>query len=392
VHLVLAAAATQAFLAPTPTQAALERVHIVELRAPPATAMVHASAAAPLPDSPELTARLGDLNAPSERRPADSLSLPSDDPGALAGVGRPAPHKRALSGEDLDELRFLPFTHRTRRSPSRIRTNRQAVSPDNQRRTPNPSASPHLVSGKRGQTWRTRGKARQGRGRDRLTAATGARTGGDLARTERLEEALNDAPGAYRFLSPRRRTRQGAAPGFRRPDLERAPPTTLTRRLELALADDRVRHQASTRLMPSVLDAARAAGTGKESGRGRGSPSGRRGDPEGEPEGPAIWLNNPDRRYLLYFRRVHRKIQPLWSFPRKLQVMMEQGDVLVRFNIQADGRVTDLRVTKPSGYPGFDRLVMAAIRKAAPFGPIPRGLGRTVQVLAPFEFNNPLVR
>ena len=389
-HLVLAALATHHFLAPVPAPVAMNPMHAVEVEAFPAPPT--ASALAPLPDSPELAARLGDPTAPAAQRPADSLSLPSRDPGALAGQGSPAPHRRALTGEDLDELRFQPFSHRTRQSPSRIRTDREAVSPDNQRRTPNPRASPHLVSGTRGQPWRTRGKARQRRGRDRRTAATGARTGGDLDQTDRQEEALNDAPGAHRFLWPRRKTDQGAAAGFRRPDLERGAPTTLTRRLDLALADDRVRHQASRQLMPSLLDAARAAGAGEESGRGRGSRSGRRGDPEGEPDGPAIWLNNPDRRYLLYFRRVHRKIQPLWTFPRNLQVLMEQGDVLVRFNIQADGCVTDLRVTKPSGYPRFDRNVVAAIRQAAPFGPIPRGLGREVQVVAPFQFNNPMVR
>ena len=224
-----------------------------------------------------------------------------------------------------------------------------------------------------------------------MNSAARARAGGDLDRDQRLEQAFNDAPGADRFSRKSRRN-QGAAPGFRRPELERAPPTTLTRRLALALADDRVRHQASRQLLPDVMDAARSSGHGKRSGKGRASRSGRRGDPEGELLGPAIWLNNPDNRYLLYFRRVHRKIQPLWDFPKQLEIMMEQGDVLVRFVIQKDGRVTDLRVAKPSGYPHFDRLVVAAIRGAAPFGPIPNGLGRKVQVVAPFEFRNPLVR
>lgn len=393
-HVILAAVATHLFSQPVPLPPRPAVAHAVELEATPApyTPSTPASSQALAPDSPELAARLGDLHAALGPRPADSLSIPSPIPGALAGQGRPRPlPSAALTGEDLEELRLLPFNHRTRQSPNRIRTGALAVSPDNKRQTPNPAASPHLVSGGRGKTWRTRGRSSQRRGKDRLDSKTSVRAGGALDQAERLEEALADAPGADRF-SRRRRTRQGAAPGFRRPDLERAPPTTLTRRLALALADDRVRHQASTRRIPDIMDAARATGTGERGGKGRGAASGRKGDAEGDLLGPAIWLNNPDNRYLLYFRRVHRKIQPLWAFPKQLEVMLEQGDVLVRFIIQQDGRVTDVRVAKPSGYPRFDRLVVAAIREAAPFGPIPRGLGRKVQVMAPFEFHNPLVR
>lgn len=140
------------------------------------------------------------------------------------------------------------------------------------------------------------------------------------------------------------------------------------------------------------MDTARSRGKGRESGKGRGASAGRAGDPEGQPKGPPIWLNNPDNRYMRYFRRVHSKIDPLWAFPKQLEVLMAQGDVLVRFTIRADGAVVDIRVKKSSGYPRFDQMVVAAIRKAAPFGPIPAGLGQRVQVLAPFEFQNPLIR
>ena len=392
-HLLLAAMVTHLFHQPPDLPRPVALVQVVELEAmanplpPPPPSSEHE----PPPDSPELAARLGDPRATPGVRAADSLSLPSPTPGVLAGQGRPRPRAAALTGEDLEELHFLPFNHKTRRSPSRIRTGPLPISPDNQRTTPNPAASPHLVSGKRGKTWRTHGRSSQRRGRDHLTSTARVRAGGDLDRDERLEQAFNDAPGADRF-SRKARTNQGATPGFRRPELDRAPPTTLTRRLALALADDRVRHQASHQLLPDIMDTARSSGRGQHTGKGRGSRSGRRGHPEGELDGPAIWLNNPDNQYLLYFRRVHRKIQPLWAFPKQLEILMEQGDVLVRFVIQKDGRVTDLRVAKPSGHPHFDRLVIAAIRGAAPFDPIPNGLGRKVQIIAPFEFRNPLVR
>jgi protein TonB len=71
---------------------------------------------------------------------------------------------------------------------------------------------------------------------------------------------------------------------------------------------------------------------------------------------------------------------------------MEQGDVLVGFTIRKDGSVTDVRVLKGSGFAKFDKNVLAAIKKAAPFGPLPPSLGGELRVTAPFEGSNPAIR
>ena len=97
-------------------------------------------------------------------------------------------------------------------------------------------------------------------------------------------------------------------------------------------------------------------------------------------------------RYVSYFRKIYSRIQPLWSFPRELEIRMEQGDVLVQFTVEQDGRVSAIRVRKSSGFPKFDKNALAAIQKAQPFPPIPNALGRRLQILAPFEFHNPLIR
>jgi protein TonB len=71
---------------------------------------------------------------------------------------------------------------------------------------------------------------------------------------------------------------------------------------------------------------------------------------------------------------------------------MEQGDVLVGFVIRKDGQVRDVRVLKGSGFPSFDKNVLNAIKKAAPFPPLPETLGSELCVTAPFDGSNPAIR
>ena len=54
--------------------------------------------------------------------------------------------------------------------------------------------------------------------------------------------------------------------------------------------------------------------------------------------------------------------------------------------------MTDVHVLKGSGFAKFDRNVLAAIRKAAPFAPLPATLGAELRVTAPFEGSNPVIR
>jgi TonB family protein len=152
------------------------------------------------------------------------------------------------------------------------------------------------------------------------------------------------------------------------------------------------RDQASNRLLPDIMDMARPRGKGAGLGGGSGSLRGRKGDIRGSIRGRLLWLSTGDQRYSTYFRKIYQKVNPLWLFPKRLQIQMEQGDVLVQFTILSNGQVANAKIRKSSGFPEFDRNVLVAIRKAAPFGPIPTGLGKQLKVLAPFEFSNPMVQ
>jgi protein TonB len=112
----------------------------------------------------------------------------------------------------------------------------------------------------------------------------------------------------------------------------------------------------------------------------------------GLPDAQKLALATFQRTYDRYLLRVRQKVDPLWEFPRELAVRMEQGDVLVGFTIRKDGSVSDVRVLKASGFAKFDKNVLAAIKKAAPFDPLPETLGAALRVTAPFEGSNPAIR
>lgn len=395
VHLVLATVATHVFRSMEQRRALLRQdvlpVEVVQTSAPDQDQQSARAEVVPepwqLPPPVEPAARVGDAQQRADRDAADTLQ-DSTTRGSVAGQGRARPHPDPLAGDDLDDLRFRPLNHRTRDTVSRIRTSKRAVSYDNERATPNPSASPRLVTGPGKSMLRSPATARSGRqraSRSRARQASGSQWQNDHGELSPGEAAWR------RRLS--RKVLGGHGPrAHRRPDMLRSTPRVLTRNKAMAVADQRNLEQASSKRHPNLAEMARPRHTGDNTGKGRGGRAGRRGDPGGDPLGAAIWLHTLDRRYMRYFRRIHRKIQPLWVFPKQLEIQLLQGDVQVKFTILSDGRVSNVKVHKSSGFPGFDRRVVAAVHRASPFGPIPKGLGRRLRVLAPFEFANPMVR
>lgn len=106
------------------------------------------------------------------------------------------------------------------------------------------------------------------------------------------------------------------------------------------------------------------------------------------------WTSDP--RLLPYFRLLHAKIDPLWAnaFPKSAIAELKQGMVILEFTVFADGHATVAwPPVRPSGIDEFDRNCADAIRRAAPFPPLPRELGvGSLTIRAPFVASNPVVR
>jgi TonB family protein len=192
-------------------------------------------------------------------------------------------------------------------------------------------------------------------------------------------------------------------PGFARPLIAPGPAATDAGRRALDVADRTDAAARSSELHPQRIDLSRPGPLGDgASGRGAGSlpawSARGRGDeavPAGWPgvaRGESLEVAEHRRRYDLYVAAVKRKVNPLWEFPRELALKLEQGDVMVAFTIRRDGTVKDVKIVKRSGFARFDANVVAAIRRAAPFGHLPAQLGDELRVTAQFEGANPVVR
>ena len=135
---------------------------------------------------------------------------------------------------------------------------------------------------------------------------------------------------------------------------------------------------------------------GGEAGAGGARGAGSRAQPLGLGEGDVFDYWTADPRLVPYFRKVHAKIDPLWAdaFPKSALFDLKQGTVILDFTIFADGRVSVAwPPVRPSGIDEFDRNCATAIRRAAPFPPIPRQLAvAELHIRAPFVANNPVVK
>jgi hypothetical protein len=170
--------------------------------------------------------------------------------------------------------------------------------------------------------------------------------------------------------------------------------------------DDIESDQEVSTTLRSIVHASTAAGI---PGSGSGGVSGG-GDPgaggsagagsTGRPIGPgdsAWWdLDTNDPRLLPYFRRIHQKLDPLWAhaFPLRAALDLRQGTVIFDVTIAVNGDAhVEWPPRRPSGIPEFDRNCYDAIRRAAPFDPIPAALGtRALHVRMPFDAQNPVVK
>lgn len=100
-------------------------------------------------------------------------------------------------------------------------------------------------------------------------------------------------------------------------------------------------------------------------------------------------------RSIPYFYAMYRRIDKELHFPHELALNLEQGETVLRFQLDQKGNVRMLKVQKSSGFKEFDSEAKRAFLAAAPFGPMPKTLHRgreRLTVIAPYYFRNPLIR
>ena len=122
------------------------------------------------------------------------------------------------------------------------------------------------------------------------------------------------------------------------------------------------------------------AGRGQESSRGTAAGTGGKAAEKGEiaeERGGAhlTSLNAPEIQYISYFAGIKRKIELVWQYPYDAQVAGVQGNLVVEFVIGRNGKLAGITLVRSSGQRILDDEALGAIRKAAPYDPIPAQYG-----------------
>jgi TonB family protein len=105
--------------------------------------------------------------------------------------------------------------------------------------------------------------------------------------------------------------------------------------------------------------------------------------------GPETELETLERLYAREYQEIGRRVKHVLIFPKRLMLLLEQGESIVEFDLDVGGRVVgDVRVLKSAGFLEFDTEAVSAVRRAAPF---PR-LRRPLRVRLRLSFDNPVIR
>lgn len=343
--------------------------------------------------------------------PANQAAFDEQHPNPAAGIDT-AGHRAAARGggdvggsetetgrRDREELRQQTWTNPDRYRLARTRSGRRVRSPEAITRTPRPG-------------WDERTRKRRLARAGEAKASRGLETGSGSSATSASKaspkwedsDPFFDAPAAKRVAQ--RQTGTTRAKSARLHTDPGAAATEAHRRGRLV--DRRTASAASNETKPMPLELTKPRSGG--GARGSGVAGARRGPgmaPRGGiTRGGSAGTSHQVRRgrgqlavrawrYNPYFRRMYKRVDRLVKFPKKLALALEQGQLVARFRLYPDGRIGAVSLSKSSGFRQFDKVVLRAIRRAAPFGTVPAAIlkGRTsVTVSAPYVFSNPLIR
>ena len=95
-----------------------------------------------------------------------------------------------------------------------------------------------------------------------------------------------------------------------------------------------------------------------------------------EEAGDAIDINTSSYRYAGYFTSMRNAISLAWHYPQRAALEGQQGLVKLNFSVDAQGHASAIRIVKSSGYHLLDEAIVAAIRSASPFQPLPASIGK----------------
>lgn len=114
---------------------------------------------------------------------------------------------------------------------------------------------------------------------------------------------------------------------------------------------------------------------------------------QGRPVGDDSWredtidLGSADIKYVTYLIKIKKKIMEIWTYPQEAFENNEEGDVVVKLSIDADGSLAGVTLVSSSGSAHLDEAALRVVQQSAPYEPLPDiyNLSR-LHVLASFDY------
>jgi protein TonB len=70
-------------------------------------------------------------------------------------------------------------------------------------------------------------------------------------------------------------------------------------------------------------------------------------------------------------RMLRERIEDVWQYPGEAAKRGISGDLYIKFVINRDGHLTDIKLLRTSGYRLLDEAAMNALKNAEPYWPLP---------------------
>lgn len=88
-------------------------------------------------------------------------------------------------------------------------------------------------------------------------------------------------------------------------------------------------------------------------------------------EAETISLDTTDKRYSSYAAVIKQLLMEKWKYPRKAWENLIEGQVLILFSLNSQGKLIDVKILDSSSHGMLDENALNSIKKAAPFPPFP---------------------
>lgn len=346
--------------------------------------------------------------------PGGGSEMPRPDQRRAGRGGSDQSREQAQNLSDsMDDISLTPspLNNFERSQIQRLKTSKRRQSRDDRRATPNPMQLSFLATGtgtrqerRRWARWDpSRGTAAHWRAQTAggLIGADLELGQGDLPRagTERVGNGERDLSGAGVVDGqPGQAYRRSANVALARPAIRRSraavPAQRKARPHDNTESSQEVANAVRSLIHASTAGGPQGVGPGGQSGPGHVGSGGEQGPgsrSRAAGRGGGLQRSAADPGLTAYFRNLEQAVDwdgafPLWAIRKG-----RSGVAIVSFTLDRQGRVSQMVLTRRSGVPEFDKNVILAIRKAAPFGPLPRAAGGAVRVNMTFDALNPIV-